>query len=312
MTFVLVVAGGTVTSTASGLAVPDWPTTFGYPMFSVPTSILRGAVLIEHGHRVLASLVGVLILVTAVWAWMMEPRGWVRGLAGLALIAVVVQGLLGGLTVLRQLPPAVSSAHAALAHAVFGMTVGLALATGQRRDALWPAGGSADGRSPRAPGRLTLVAATLVYAQIVLGAVVRHTGSGLAIPDFPLAFGRILPPIWSLKVALHLAHRLGAVAVVIAVGWLAYEVYRLRAPRHLALPALWMLLLVLIQVVLGGLAVLTGRSELVTVAHVAAGALLLAAGLVLAWRSGALERAAGAPVRAYSPLTLGEGPGVRA
>src|SRR3990167_2457625 len=113
-TFVLLIAGGLVTSTDSGLAVPDWPLSYG--MWFPP---MVGGIFYEHGHRMIAGVVGLMILGLAAWLWMRETRRWVRVLGYSAAGAVVLQALLGGLTVLLLLPPSVSIAHACLGQGVF-------------------------------------------------------------------------------------------------------------------------------------------------------------------------------------------------
>src|SRR5687767_4048175 len=128
-TAVLIFAGGMVTSTGSGLSVPDWPNTYGWFMFRFPLEKMVGGIFYEHTHRLIASTVGLLILVLAVWLWRSEPRLWVRRLGYLALAAVITQGILGGITVLYYLPDPVSIAHASLAQIVFCLTVTIALAT---------------------------------------------------------------------------------------------------------------------------------------------------------------------------------------
>ena len=226
-TFLLVIAGGLVTSTGSGLAVPDWPLSFGqvFPK-------LEGGVLFEHGHRMVAAAVGLLTAVLAAWAWRREPRRWVRRLGLAALGAVVLQGMLGGTTVLLRLPSSVSVAHAGLAQVFFCLTVALAVVT----SAWWADAKPASAPEPGAPTTrtLTLAAATVVYAQILLGAVVRHTGAGLVIPDFPLAYGRLWPEIASPLVAYQMAHRVGALVVTVVAAAAA----RAGAPRAGRLPDL--------------------------------------------------------------------------
>jgi cytochrome c oxidase assembly protein subunit 15 len=123
-TVLLIAAGGMVTSTGSGLAVPDWPNTYGWFMFSFPMDKWVGGIFYEHGHRLIASTVGLLTVVLTVWVWRADPRRWVRWLAAGALGAVVVQGLLGGLTVLLLLPAPVSIGHAGLAQLFFCLTLG--------------------------------------------------------------------------------------------------------------------------------------------------------------------------------------------
>ena len=114
-TVFLVLAGSLVTSTNSGLSVPDWPTSYGWNMFTFPPSKWVGGIVYEHGHRLIASTVGFLTIVLAVWLWMSERRRWMRWLGVSALGAVIAQGVLGGLTVLFFLPWWISSAHATLA-----------------------------------------------------------------------------------------------------------------------------------------------------------------------------------------------------
>src|SRR5438876_5424901 len=144
-TLLLIFAGGLVTSTGSGLAVPDWPNTYGWFMFSFPLDKMVGGIFYEHGHRLIASTVGFLIVVLAVWLWHAERRRWVRRLGYLALAAVITQGILGGITVLWYLPDAISIAHASLAQIVFCLTTAIALVTSNG----WNRGYIADPQGPR-------------------------------------------------------------------------------------------------------------------------------------------------------------------
>ncbi|HEY7473251.1 MAG TPA: COX15/CtaA family protein [Gemmatimonadota bacterium] len=278
-TFLLLLAGGMVTSTGSGLAVPDWPLSFGEVM-----PAMQGGVLYEHGHRMVASFVGALVVIEALWLWRAEPRAWVRRLGWLVLAGVIVQGALGGLTVLLRLPDPVSVAHAGLAEIVFGLTVAIALA----RSRSWIADGPPRALDLEAPPLSTLAAGACVaiYVQILVGAVVRHTGAGLAIPTFPLAFGRIAPPLESFPVAIHFAHRVGAVIVALLVAWtFARAVRRHRSSELLIRPAAVLALLVFAQVGLGGWVILSYKAAWVTTAHLGTGALLFATSLVLALRA---------------------------
>ena len=189
-TLFLLLAGGLVTSTGSGLAVPDWPLSYG--MVFPP---MVGGIFYEHGHRIVASLVGLLTVILAVWAWRKDVRTWVGVLGLAALAAVIVEGLLGGLAVLFLLPTSVSVTHACLAQTFFCLIVVLAIVTSRS----WMTPGSALTEAARVPVRWVAVfAAGVVYLQLVLGALVRHTESGLAIPDFPLSFGRVIPPFGEL------------------------------------------------------------------------------------------------------------------
>src|ERR1051325_7046529 len=128
-TLILIFAGGLVTSTGSGLSVPDWPSTYGWFMFTFPLEKMVGGIFYEHGHRLIASTVGFFIVILAAWLWRAEPRPWVRRLGYFALGAVIAQGVLGGITVLWYLPAPISIAHASLAQIVFCLTVSIALVT---------------------------------------------------------------------------------------------------------------------------------------------------------------------------------------
>ena len=278
-TVLLIAAGGMVTSTDSGLSVPDWPNTYGWFMFSFPMDKWVGGILYEHGHRLIASTVGFLTIILAVWTWRVEPRRWVRWLSVVALGAVVVQGLLGGLTVLWFLPPAVSIGHAGLAQLFFCVTLGLVVFTSE--------GWRARINPVDDPGlrRAAAAATAIVYVQILLGATMRHTGAGLAIPDVPLAFGHLLPPDWSPQIAVHFAHRVWAVAVVAAVFVATNRVWRHADRPELVRPAVLLILLVCLQVGLGASVVLSRLQPVINTAHVVNGALVLGTSLVLTLRS---------------------------
>jgi len=283
-TFALLFVGGLVTSTGSGLAVPDWPLSFG--MVFPP---MAGGVLFEHGHRLAAAAVGCLTVALALWTVVGEPRPGVRALGLLALLAVVLQGVLGGVTVLYKLPLAVSVTHACLAQAFFCLTVTLALVTG----AEWTAARPRE-VSPRL-ARLAGATTGLVFAQLVLGALMRHMGAGLAIPDFPLAFGRVVPPLATPYITVHFAHRVGALAVTAAVAATLAAVLRDGAAGPwLRRPALLAAALVIVQATLGASVIWSGRAVLPTTTHLVVGAALLATCLVLALRAGRVAAPRGA------------------
>jgi cytochrome c oxidase assembly protein subunit 15 len=111
-TFLLLFAGGMVTSTNSGLSVPDWPTTFGRNMFLYPPSMMKGGIFYEHGHRLFASLVGLMTVGNCLALWFAEKRRWLAWTGTFGLLLVIGQGVLGGLTVKFKLPMPVSAAHA--------------------------------------------------------------------------------------------------------------------------------------------------------------------------------------------------------
>lgn len=299
----LLFVGGLVTSTGSGLAVPDWPLSFGqvFPR-------MRGGVLFEHGHRMVAGAVGLLTVVLAVWLWRAEPRRWVRRLGAYALLAVVLQGTLGGLTVLLRLPVAVSVAHAGVAEIFFCLTSTIALVTSRG----WLAAPEPiPDREHPSLRSLSLATVVVIYVQVLVGALVRHSGAGLAIPDFPLNFGRLVPPFSSDLVLYQFAHRLGAGLVSVCVIWTAGRVLRRHGSRPvLARPALLLLALLAWQIYLGAAVIWTRKAVVPTTTHLLSGALLLVTALVLALRARRFcdvpavvvaGAAAGAPSASASP-----------
>lgn len=275
-TLFLIVAGGLVTSTESGLSVPDWPLSYGRLM---PPMV--GGVFYEHGHRMVATTVGVLTVILAAWLAKKEPRRWVRRLGYLAVATVVAQGILGGLTVIFLLPTAVSVAHACLAQTFFCVVVTLAVVTSPR----WRRTPVA--RFPAA-ARLAALATAAVFVQLVIGAVMRHTKAGLAIPDFPLALGRIVPRIDSFPVAIAFAHRAWALVVAGLVFAAAAAAYRSGLRRS----ALFLATLVPAQIALGALTVLSRKGVAITTAHVATGALLLGTSLAVTGAAAFVARTA--------------------
>jgi cytochrome c oxidase assembly protein subunit 15 len=266
-TLALIVAGGLVTSTESGLSVPDWPLSYGQLM---PPMV--GGVFYEHGHRMVATAVGVLTLVLAFWLARSEERRWVRRLGMLAVAAVIAQGVLGGLTVLYLLPTPVSVAHACLAQAFFCLVVAIAVVTSPR----W----QPDGRRFESVSRLAGATAGAVFLQLVIGAVMRHTKAGLAIPDFPLSLGRVVPPLESFPVAIAFAHRVWALVVAALVFASAAAAAR-TGRSGLKRTGVFLGSLVLVQIALGAATVLSEKNVAITTAHVATGALLLGSTLAL-------------------------------
>ena len=300
----LIFAGGLVTSTDSGLSVPDWPLSYGrlFPR-------MVGGIFYEHGHRMVATFVGFLTVILAVWAWRRETRRRVRWLAVGALGAVIAQGILGGITVLFFLPTPVSVAHALLAQTFFCLVVSIALFTSPDWKRGLPVAGVRHGR-PSLP-MLAGLTTGAIYLQLLLGALMRHTDSGLAIPDFPLAFGRVIPAFESAQIGIHFAHRVGALLVTTMVVWtLARIATTYRQHHRLFRPALLLAALVTAQITLGAFTVWTGvalNQELsyyeqplmnhvviITTLHVVTGATILAVSLLLTLRSFAMV----SPVRA--------------
>src|SRR5262249_52384898 len=220
----LIFVGGVVTSTQSGLSVPDWPTTYGWNMFTFPYSKWVGGIFYEHGHRLTASFVGFLTVILTVWMWAKEKRAWIRWLSLAALGGVILQGVLGGLTVIFLLPAWISTLHACLAQTFFCTVIALAVFTSPG----WKRGlplvrSHAENVSLQS---LCTVTTAAVYLQLILGALMRHTEAGLAIPDFPLALGQIIPPFTSNKIIIHFSHRVGAAIVAIMIVWTVSRVAR--------------------------------------------------------------------------------------
>lgn len=276
-TCVLIVFGGLVTNTGAALAVPDWPTTFGHNMLLFPWSQMAGGVFYEHSHRLLGALVGALTLALAAALW--RRGGRLRALGVVAVAAVVLQGVIGGLRVIL-LTDALAMVHGPLAHAFFALVVSLALVTSARMaDPAPPVDGATRG--------LTLAAAALVYVQIVFGALLTHAG----------------------RLDLHLA---GAVAVFVL---LPVVTARLRRTGDVvAAPAARVLLALLgVQLLLGAGSYLArfsavwipgGQATMLAlpVAHRLAGGLILAAAVVLAVRVVAGPRPAPAARTAHRAL----------
>src|SRR5687767_2095288 len=202
-TFPLIFMGGLVTSHQAGMSVPDWPNSYGYNMFLFPPSQWVGGIFYEHTHRLMGTVVGLLSILLAVWAWRTEPRRWVRWLAVGVLAAVIIQGVLGGLrVVLVELDLAVI--HACFAQAFFCLTALMVAVTSKWWTNATQAGPQRSAGPDPLPQsicpcsdrtvRLALIAVATIYLQLIAGAVMRHYQAGLAIPDLPLAYGELLPP----------------------------------------------------------------------------------------------------------------------
>jgi heme a synthase len=267
-TFPLLFIGGLVTSKGAGLAVPDWPTTFGYNMFLYPWSKMVGNIFYEHSHRLVASAVGFLTIALALSLWLQEPRKWLRWLGVAALALVVVQGVLGGLRV-TLLEHSLAIVHASLAQAFFALTVSLALFTSKEWREKTAEVPLADYGRLR---RLAAVTTGLIYLQIMFGAVLRHTGLRLD------------------------AHLLFAALVTLHVVLLTVRIFKDHSDdRRLTRPALFLSATLLLQLLLGTLSYLGKFTTIVRIAidttvfltttHLAVGALMLVTSLVLTLRS---------------------------
>jgi cytochrome c oxidase assembly protein subunit 15 len=236
-TFPLIFMGGLVTSHGAGMSVPDWPNSYGYNMFTFPPSQWIGGIFYEHTHRLMGTIVGMLSIALTVWAWRTEPRRWVRWLATGVLGAVIVQGLLGGLRVVMvELDLAI--VHACFAQAFFCLAALTAFVTSRWWIEVPDRAPAEDVAAMRRLFKVSAIAVGLIYVQLIVGAVMRHYEAGLAIPDFPLAYGSVLPPatagqlananarrafemhlppVTQAQVWLHFAHRVGAFAVSTAL-----------------------------------------------------------------------------------------------
>jgi cytochrome c oxidase assembly protein subunit 15 len=320
-TLALLGVGGLVTSKGAGMAVPDWPTSYGYNMFALPFKFWKGGALYEHSHRLVASAVGFLTAVLAIWLWSRESRAWMRWLGVIAFAAVVFQGVLGGLRVV-WLNDELGIFHAAFAQLFFALVCAMALFTSRWWVSSGAMGGSIQGDGARgavrsaALGKLFLATTVLILLQLILGATMRHQHAGLAIPDFPLAYGRLWPatdtdsitrynqqrlevtaanPITAGQIVLQMSHRLTAVAIVACVGLVAWKVRswssrfsvsdsesNLKVERQHPLPRLatvWFGL-ILVQVGLGGWTIWSNKAADVATAHVLVGALSLVTGVL--------------------------------
>lgn len=314
--------GGLVTSKGVGMAVPDWPTTYGYNMFFFPFDQWDGGIFHEHVHRLVASVLGGLTILLAAFLQGLDRRRWVKVLGWAAVVAVVVQGVLGGKRVVLNsvdvlgIPGAIffGVLHAALAQLFFSLLIVLAVVTSGRwfsRSAVEP---SASGR-PLALWFALLAAGTIL--QLLVAASMRHQHAGLAVPDFPLAYGRVYPktdpmtlasvnqrrmgvvddaPVTPFQIHLHMAHRFLAVGLVAGVLLLQGKVSRCD-PTWRPASRVWLGLFGL-QFVLGAITVWTNKAADLATAHVAVGAMTLAYGIAVSVTRFAAERDS---IRAFQP-----------
>jgi heme a synthase len=285
LTLILLCAGALVTSTASGLAVPDWPLSFG--TFFPP---MVGGVLYEHGHRLVAGSVGIATVGLVILFWRKEPRRWVRLLTVAALVGVVIQALLGRFTVLLRLPTSVSVAHACMAQLIFCIVMILVLVTSpswfRSIAPLQP-----ETRSWISLPVLSTIVSVGFFIQLLMGAMMRHTGAGLAIPDFPTVFGGFLPPTFGGGVGIHFAHRMGAYTLTALSAYLAIRIHRKQASQLDLITTVGMLLMLLsLQILLGATIVLAKRPVPITVLHLAVGALVLSTSVLVTLKIYRLKR----------------------
>ncbi len=294
-----------VTSKNVGLAVPDWPTTFGYNMFLFPISKWVGGILFEHTHRLMGSLVGVLTIILAVWLWLREERQWVRSLGVIAVVGVILQGILGGLRV-TMMKDQIGIFHACVAQAFLGLLVFIALVTTRFWRSL--ANRHFDPQKFLPIKSLAIAITVAIYVQLALGATMRHQHRDLAILDFPTANGawipntsaaalakinawrdaRALSDVNAFQIWLQMVHRFLALIIALAIVVFCARVWRethdLAPLKRLSI--LWVVL-IFCQISLGAWVIWSNKAADVATAHVALGAVMLSFGVsnsAICWR----------------------------
>jgi cytochrome c oxidase assembly protein subunit 15 len=297
VTFLLIGLGGLVTSHGAGMSVPDWPNTYGYNMFAFPISKWVGGIFYEHTHRLLATAVGLLTTILVVWLWLKDSRKWMHWLGIAAFLGVIAQGVLGGLRVTMKMD-SLGVFHATIAQLFFILVCAIALFTSR----FWMELNTNANFSRVTRNLRTLVLTTtlLVFVQLIIASAMRHQHAGLAIPDFPLAYGKIWPdtgidaiarynarrmsvteeaPITVLQIELQMVHRVVALAILILVAACAWSAWRrLGGKDSLAKLAIFWLALIFTQVALGAATIWTNKAADVATAHVMVGALSLVTG----------------------------------
>jgi cytochrome c oxidase assembly protein subunit 15 len=313
----LICSGGLVTSHEAGMAVPDWPNSFGYNMFLFPVSRWVGGVFFEHTHRLIASGVGLVTIALCVALFVFEDRRWVKTLGIIAVAAVIVQGVLGGLRVAEN-NPLLGLFHGCLAQSFFALMATIALVTSKFWRNLERARtseserertGAAGHQSPLTnhlslltSQRWVLAVTAMVFVQLVLGASMRHSHAGLSITDFPTSYGHLFPPLDDATIAqinqqrgaasqpytsaalilLQYVHRVWAVLIVVGLVFTAIRLLRSQLSLFFRHCATGWILLIVVQFCLGAWTVLSNKAADIATAHVLFGALTLMLGVLLA------------------------------
>ncbi len=300
-TLFLIFVGALVNSTGSGLSVPDWPLSYG-TLF--PSMV--GGVFYEHSHRMVAGTVGLLILVLAVWLYREEKRRWVKKLGFTALFLVILQGVLGGITVLFFLPHEISICHGILAQTFFLTTIMIAYTQSEER-AQREKNNEHD--LPSGIIKWSVLLLMLVYLQLIIAAIMRHTKSGLAIPDFPTMGGYYVPPFtaemldrinyWRFlenfdpvnmaQVMIHFTHRMMAMMIVIVSLILTQKVFSVPKGSGIRQSVFLIDLFILFQIILGISTVLSWKDPYITSFHVLTGAGILGMSFLLVLRAAPLR-----------------------
>ena len=290
LTLSLIFVGALIKSHEVGLSVPDWPTSYGKKMFSFPFSEMVGGIFYEHGHRLFATIVGFLTLIQFIVLSFTDHPMWVKKTSFIALVLVITQGFLGGMTVIFFLPPQISILHGVLAQIFFISIIFIAYSLSDSRL------NKKKESFPLFIKRGALVITLLVFVQLVLGALVRHTSSGLAIPDFPKMGGMWIPTfsdnmvnninvelfdknldmVSKWQVVIHFLHRLGAFIITLALTFFVYK-FRKMVEKNSTESKILILFSVLlfIQIILGASTVITEKLPFVASFHVVTGAALL-------------------------------------
>lgn len=294
-TFLLLGAGGLVTSHEAGMSVPDWPNSYGYNMFSFPPSKWIGGIFYEHTHRLWASVVGLLTTILAVWLWRKDDRKWMKWLGVTAFLLVVAQGVLGGLRVVLDRNN-LGSVHGVVGQTFFVLMCSLALFTSH----FWRKISEQKRNVSGSLRTLVLVTTILIFCQLILGATMRGQHAGLSINTFPSAYGKLWPDtspdaiarynadrieiihvndITAFQVILQMAHRIGALAILIGVVLCTVLAWRqLGKNDALTKFALCWLGLIIVQIGLGAATIWTNKAADVATAHLMTGALSLVTG----------------------------------
>ncbi len=271
LTTFLLYAGGFTTSIGAGMVFPDWPLSNG--SLNPEGWLENQAMLAEHSHRLLGATIGLLTLSLAIWIWIKDSRKWMRILAIASLVAVVLQGLLGGFRVLFN-SLQFAMIHGCLAQVFLCMLV--SIAAGQSswwfRDLSFPPKGKAKIRG------FGLVVCVLIFVQLIIAAIMRHSGAGLAIPTFPLTpEGGLIPEAWNFRISIHFAHRAMALAIfAVYIYWASRILTTKELDGRIKLFCGIGLILLFTQVTLGAMVIWTYRSPIPTTVHVIVGAFLFA------------------------------------
>jgi cytochrome c oxidase assembly protein subunit 15 len=310
-TFLLLAAGGLVTSHEAGMSVPDWPNSYGYNMFLFPPSKWIGGIFYEHTHRLWASGVGFMTTILAVWLWLKDPRKWMKWLGVAAFLLVIAQGVLGGLRVVLNMDN-LGAVHGVVGQSFFVLMCAIALFTSKT----WRKMVTENKLNvPAGLRALVLIATGLIFCQLILGATMRAQHAGLSINTFPSAYGKLWPdtnpdaitqynahrieindvnPITAFQVILQMAHRIVALAIFVFVTLCAIQAWRKLGKADALTKFAWFWFgLILVQIGLGAATILTNKAADVATVHLLGGALSLVTGAL--WCLIAFARSADQP-----------------